>query len=345
MGTTTVLIRLSGDFNFDSAKDDGSDIRLIAEDDKTPLAYHLEDYNANLGEAFVWVKVPNVKPNGVTTLYLYYGNNKPDTVVPGAPSPKETYDAGTVLVYHFAETGKPAHDYSGNNNDAANTGVSYDGSLIGPGIRLDGKTAIKIKASDSLNWTDGQALTLSSWVKVTNPQANAVLFSRRDGAKDLVVGIDNLTPFIDLNGQKFSATGALAATSWNHLAVVADAQHVILYVNGQPAATATGPLSGLTTDMTLDGDPGASESATAMMGEMDELEIAKTAHAAGAVKFAAQEQNADTSAKLLVVNPDEAPPASWLSGSLGLFSVILKSVTIDGWVVIGFLTILAGVSW
>ena len=42
---------------------------------------------------------------------------------------------------------------------------------------------------------------------------------------------------------------------------------------------------------------------------------------------------------------DESPPAGWLSGAFGLFGVILKSVTIDGWVVIGILAIMSIVSW
>ncbi len=78
IGTTPVLIRLSGDFNFGAAKDDGSDIRLIAGDDKTPLAFHLEKYDGVLGEAFLWVKVPDLRPGAVTDLWLYYGNNLPD---------------------------------------------------------------------------------------------------------------------------------------------------------------------------------------------------------------------------------------------------------------------------
>src|SRR5579863_4889600 len=57
IGTTPVLIRLhAGNFQFDGARDDGSDIRFVAEDDKTILPYHIEKYDALLGEAFLWVK-------------------------------------------------------------------------------------------------------------------------------------------------------------------------------------------------------------------------------------------------------------------------------------------------
>jgi biopolymer transport protein ExbB len=45
------------------------------------------------------------------------------------------------------------------------------------------------------------------------------------------------------------------------------------------------------------------------------------------------------------VGEDQSPPAGWLSGAFGLFGVILKSVTIDGWVVIGILAIMSLISW
>src|SRR5262245_39750551 len=54
-----VLVRLhEGNFSFASAKEDGSDLRFVAADDKTLLPFHVERYDSLLGEAFVWVKVP-----------------------------------------------------------------------------------------------------------------------------------------------------------------------------------------------------------------------------------------------------------------------------------------------
>src|SRR4051794_29226141 len=59
----TVLVRLhEGTFDFASAKEDGGDLRFIAADDKTPLAYHIERYDSLLNEAFVWVRLPALKP-------------------------------------------------------------------------------------------------------------------------------------------------------------------------------------------------------------------------------------------------------------------------------------------
>jgi biopolymer transport protein ExbB len=343
IGTMPVLIRLSGDFNFSAAKDDGSDLRLIAADDKTPLAFHLEKFDSLLGEAFIWVKVPDIKPGAVTTLWLYYGDNAPDKPAAGAADAKGTYDSDTALVYHFAEAGKNPHDFSGNNNDAENVALTTDGSFIGSGARFDGKTPVTIKPSDSLNWTDGAALTWSAWVKVITPQANAALLSRRDGTKDFVVGIDNLTPFVDINGKRLAASGVLTVGTWKHLAVVSDGAKATLYVNGVAMGMASAPLPALTTPLSLGADAGGS--GAPFVGEIDELEISKTARPVGFIKLAALEQGGDSAAKVLTVGPDEQPAAGWLSGALGLFGVILKSVTIDGWVIIGFLAILGVVSW
>ena len=46
VGRTQILVRLhSGNFNFATAKDDGSDLRFVAGDDRTPLHYHLEKFD------------------------------------------------------------------------------------------------------------------------------------------------------------------------------------------------------------------------------------------------------------------------------------------------------------
>jgi biopolymer transport protein ExbB len=346
IGTSVVLVRLhDGDFSFATAKDDGSDIRFVAADDKTPLTYHVEKYDSLLGEAFVWVKIPDLKPGASTSFWLYYGNSGTKTP-PGAADAKSTYDSDTALVYHFAEGTQPVRDYTGNANTSQNPGISADGSLIGPGLRLNGKTPVTIPTSNSLQWNDGAPLTWSAWIKPVALVPNTVIFSRRDGTKDFVVGMDNGVPFVDLNGNRTSAAAPVAANSWHHLAVVAESGKTTLYLDGAVYATLGVSLPGLNTPSIIGGDSaGASPALTGFSGEMDELEISNVARPPGWIKVAAIEQGGDSAAKIVALSPDESPPASWLSGSLGLFGVILKSVTIDGWVVIGVLGIMSVVSW
>lgn len=168
IGSSPVLIRLhDGDFRFSYAKPDGTDLRFVAADDKTLLAYHIEKFDSLLNEAFVWVNVPGLKPGTKTSFWLYYGNDGPKAVK--VESAKDTYDADTSLIYHFNEKGQPCYDFSGQGNTAENAGIPADGSLIGSGLRLDGKTAVTIPGSSSLAWSEGGSMTWSAWIKFQPP--------------------------------------------------------------------------------------------------------------------------------------------------------------------------------
>src|SRR5258706_8829652 len=58
-----VLVRLTADtFDFSQANPDGSDLRFTTAAGK-PLAFEIEDWNAKLGSADIWVRVPVIKGN------------------------------------------------------------------------------------------------------------------------------------------------------------------------------------------------------------------------------------------------------------------------------------------
>jgi biopolymer transport protein ExbB len=384
IGTTPVLVRLHvGNFRFASAKEDGSDLRFFAGDDKTPLKHHIEKYDSLLGEALIWVAVPNVQAGAKTDIWLYSGNKK---AVPTSDA-KGTYDPDTLLVYHFNERGTPALDSSVWANNAQSVGQPADGSIIGSGLRLDGRTALTVPAAPSLGLADNAPLTWSAWIKPAALQPNAALYSRRDGANGLVVGLDNGAPFVEVTNagavQRSGAGAPIAPNGWHHVAVVANNGQITLYLDGAPYASLNAALPALTTIALVGGDtssapatassatpsataqpdtaaaPAADGSATpattpdssaaapataaamaGFVGDIDELQIGKVARSAGFIKIAAIGQGPDQ-AKLISFSVDEET-ASWLSG---YFAVILKSVTLDGWVVIGILLIMAAVSW
>jgi biopolymer transport protein ExbB len=347
IGSSPILIRLhDGDFRFAYAKPDGTDLRFIAADDRTPLAFHIEKFDSLLNEAFVWVNVPGLKPGTKTTFWLYYGNAGPKAVK--TESAKDTYDADTVLVYHFNEKGQPCYDFSGQGNTAANAGVPADGSLIGTGLRLDGKTAVMIPASPSLAWAEGGSMTWSAWIKFGPPQSNAVIFDRRDGGNFLLLGTDRDVPFAALTYQGRAvrtSAGAALAPGWHHVAVVASSGEVTLYVDGEAYGSVSGNLPALAGASTLGGDGSGVTSGTGFAGEMDELEIARVARPAGFIKLAAAEQGPDAGAKVLSSAEDEQQ-TSWFSFlKKGYIGIILGSLTPDGWAVIIILAVMSIISW
>jgi len=346
IGTTAVLLRLhDGDFQFDAAKEDGSDLRFVAADDKTLLTYHIESFDSLMSEAFVWVKVPDVKPGAQTTFWMYYGNSGSSAVK--VDDQKGTYDSGTALVYHFAEKNAPFTDASGNTNTSKNSAATAD-SLIGNGLRLTGHAPLTIPASASLQVFPGGGQTWSLWIKPAALAANAILFSRHDDAGSFVIGVDNGVPFVevtDAGGVKRSSPAApIAVNTWHHLAVVSAPGKIALYLDGDPyGAPLAASLPALNSDLIVGGDlPGGTR--PGFVGDADELEISKVARTDGFIQFASISQGgSDASNKLITIGQDEQT-STWLSGN-STFGILIRSLTPDGWAVICLLTVMAIVSW
>lgn len=365
IGSTPILVRLHvGNFRFGGAKEDGGDLRFVAGDDKTPLKHHVEKYDSLLGEALVWVGVPDLKPGTKNDIWLYYGNQKAPTAVDA----KGTYDPDTLLVYHFNDRSTPAQDITAWANTAQNAVPAADGAIIGQGARLDGQTALTLPGSPSLVTAEGGELSWSLWIKMTALQPGAVLFSRSEGANGLTVGLDNGVAFVEVtsggNTQRVAGGAAIAAGTWHQVAFTAKGAQIILYVDGNQVATLAAALPTMTGVAQLGRAAAAAAtpaadaaapvadaaqataaapagSAAGFAGDVDELAIAKVARSAGFIKLSAVGQGPDQ-AKLISFSVDEEN-AGWFSG--GYFSVILRSVTLDGWVVIGLLGIMALISW
>lgn len=348
IGTTAVLVRLhEGVFSFMSSKEDGSDLRFTADDHKTVLKHHVEKWDSLLNEAYVWVQVPDLKPATVTPIWLYYGNTTEAVAVDPA---KETYDPNTALVYHFADASKAGTDSSPTGANAEGTPPPAAGSLIGGGLRVFSQTAIKVASPPLPEWAPGAPLTVSVWVKPSALQPNAVILSRRDGANAFILGLDNGVPFVDVNKQRSSAGAPITAGGWHHIAAVADAGTITVYLDGKSYGAVTAAMPSLKTPVEIDKDTSpAAANLAGFTGELDELQIAKTARPAGFIQFAAINQGTTAdAAKLAVVGSDEASDheeEGEIMKHLTLITDISKDLTFDGWVVIFLCTILAVVGW
>jgi biopolymer transport protein ExbB len=338
-GRVPILLRLhDGNFRFSDAKDDGSDLRLVDIDDATPLKFHIDTYDGLLGIALVWVDVPLLRAGAPTEFYLYYGN----TNAPVGGDPRGTYDADTTLVYHFGEAAAPPRDQTAYNNAGEPAVTSVDAAIIGRGARFNGTNTITLPGSPSLAIGAGAAFSWSAWVKSDAPQANAVLFAKRDGPNALVIGLDQDVPYVAVTtGGATSRTPAVPAitpAAWHHVAVTAS-DGITLYVDGRPATTLAVPLPSVSGAASL-GAPGAGVPIGAgFVGEMDELQLAKVARTQAFITAAFASQGPD--GQMLAYGADEEN-STW---STGYFGVILRSVTIDGWVVIGILMVMAAISF
>jgi biopolymer transport protein ExbB len=338
-GRMPLLVRLhDGNFKFTDAKEDGSDIRFVASDDKTPLRFHIESYDSVLGIAFIWVDVPAAAGGGPTEIWLYHKNDKATV---GA-DPRGTYDADTALVWHFVERNAPPRDQTANDTTATSPARSIDTALIGRGAHFDGNNTITLPAAPSLAVQAGGALSWSAWFKPSGA-GGGILYARRDGANGLVIGLDQGRPYVAVttNGveTKGAAADVIAPGGWHHIAIAASTQ-VILYVDGKLAATIASTLPALNSGASLGGDavPPAGTTAAHYAGDIDELEISKIARAPAFFAAAFASQGPDGQ----MLSFGEGEENAGMSG--GYFGVILRSVTLDGWVVISILAVMAVIS-
>ena len=337
IGGAAVLVRLhSGNYPA-SAKPDLSDLRFVMPDGKTQLTYHVEKIDVDMGDSFVWVNVPDVKPNAKNSIWLYYGSN--DAKAGKVEDAKGTYDADTVLVFHFTESGQAPIDSTKNANSADSGGGKADASQIGSGAGFNGKSAIGINKTPSLLWT-GTPVTISMWAKVTQP---GVLLSRREGEKSLTLGVDAAGAYIDINGQKGKASASLQPGAWVHFAIVGEASKTTLYVNGEASAALPLAVPALNSEIYLGGEKGGANGFT---GELDELQIHKVARPQGWVQLAAIGQGQERGSKTVSLGAEEKP-TDWLSWlTTGTFGTIIKSLThVFDWVVIAILFFMAILSW
>ncbi|AGK46065.1 motA/TolQ/ExbB proton channel family protein [Burkholderia thailandensis MSMB121] len=342
-GRVPLLIRLhSGNFQFDGLADNGADIRFVGSDDKTPLNFHIEQYDPVLGVALIWVDIPKMPAGAAESIWMYYGNKK----APDGGKPAETFDADYTLVYHFnGAAGAPPKDATAYGNNAQNASFStIEDGIVGKGARFDGNGSLTLPASPSLNVAAGAGFTFSAWVKPSALAPNALLYSRRDGANALLIGLDNGVPFAQIDGgaapARTPAAPPVGANQWTHLAVTADGRNLTVYVNGKQVAQAAAALPALSGAAAIGADvAGAPAGFAGYAGALDELRLSRLARSPQAIAVDALAQGSES--KLLAYGADEKQSGF----GFGYFGVIVQSVTVDAWVVIAVLLAMAAISW
>lgn len=302
-----VLIRLhTGNFDFLSANADGSDLRVVADDDKTGLPFHIEKWDGLNQLALVWVRLPRVATGA--RAWLYFGN-------PGAAAAgdaKATYDAASA-VYHFGEAaGNPADSGPAGGDATAFTGARVAASFANGGVRFEAAQRLELPpVPASGGWT------ASLWLKPAAldgalMQAGGFSAALADGALDVQAGAARAT-----------SAAPLAVGRWQHVAVVVDGGALRLYVDGRPtgeaagAAVPTGPLT----------------VGNGYRGEADEIQLAGAARAAAWIAVAAAQGPEGT---LVALGEDE----SGESGGGGIWATLFQALTLDGWVAIGALAVM-----
>ncbi|MBJ7374626.1 MAG: DUF2341 domain-containing protein [Pseudomonas sp.] len=335
LGRTALLVRLhTGNFTFDGVKEDGSDLRFVAADDKTVLNHQIESFDALMGMALIWVDVPNVEGGQRQDIWMYYGNQK----APATGNGQLTFDPNYTALYHFdGATGTPAKDTTAYGNTAQSaTGTAIDG-VVGRALQFSGQPLL-LPASPSLQHNAGSAFTFSAWLRLDQASGEQVILARREGTQSLLIGVSQGLPFVEIDGQRAAATQALAPSQWQHVALTAEGSKVTLYINGRESAALAQAMPAFNSVMAIGADlqEGAFQP---FAGAIDELRLSKVARPAALLLADATSQGAES--KLVAYGVDEEQ-SGFGFGSLGF---LLNAVPVDAWVIIAVLVLMMFQSW
>jgi biopolymer transport protein ExbB len=301
-----VLIRLhTGNFDFFSTTDDGGDLRVIAADDATELKFNVEKWDSANQLALVWVKVP--KLSSQTEIFLYFGNEN----AVSASDPKGTYDASSA-VYHFAEPDGNPQDSGPNGLHAQSSAQRVAASFSNGGVQFDGSRTVVLPAVSGRN-----GYSFAVWVKPSSLdgillQSDSITVSLEAGVVRVKSGRANVVSKV-----------SLAAGKWHHLGfTLSDMLQV--YIDGKPVGDAAG--AALPT--------GAVTLGLGFKGEMDEVQLSGVVRG---MEWMAVQAALGPDSGLVAVGEEEAAEGGAEASHMG---IILKSLTLDGWVAIGFLAVM-----
>jgi len=153
-----VLVRLNKDgFDFKQAKDNGEDIRFSDAAGK-PLAYQIEEWDAAVGNASIWVRIPAIKGNAHQEIKMFWG--KADAAGESSGTAVFNESNGYLCVFHMTD---PVKDEVGVLT-AKDTGTVPADGMIGKSRRFDPGKGINC----------GEKIT--SFPTGTNPHSSEVWF-------------------------------------------------------------------------------------------------------------------------------------------------------------------------
>lgn len=310
-----VPLRLhSGNFDFLGAKPDGSDLRVVAADDKTALPFWVERWDATNELAVIWVKLPQVLPGSdQNVVHVYAGNAQAPALVAQAGA---VLPGGALAVVHFSGNAGPATDASGAWASTASVSREPNG-FIGASARLSGQPVVW--PAGSIKAASGAPYSLSFWLRPDAAPTDATLLAQ--GALRIGTEGGKLTARV---GNAVLQAGELAASSWTQVALTLGNGKATLYVNGAQAAQADVPAS-----PAIDGELRMGEGYT---GLIDELQIASTVRSADAVRLAHAAQAGE--AKLIAAAMQTPDDEQSSGGEHGYMGILVSNLTVDAWVVI-----------
>jgi len=243
-----LLVRLNKEyFDFSQANPRGEDVRFSSKG--KPLAYQIERWDAEGGEADVWVRIPTIKGKDQQAIRMHWGNDKVSTESNGEQVFRTT--EGFAAVWHLGDN---LEDATSNNLDGVNrpdkptintAGIIGDAQEFGVNqilvIRPPGaKPGRRVTCMPSGN----ADRTMSAWVNPTSfegrnwAQASIGGWGEPERGQKPNMGLSYFTmtgrgqPRFHLYGFDPRCASLLPRDEWRHVALAVSENMVRFYVDG-----------------------------------------------------------------------------------------------------------------
>jgi len=337
-----VLVKLhTGNFqDFFMLKEDLSDLRFIAGDDKTPLKFHVDSYDLINQLMFVWVKVPQISGSlNTEKFYMYYGNEQ----AVAASDASGTYDVNMAMVHHFQTGNDVLNDETAYaNRFITSFGVEEPASIIGSGMRFTGEGGLSLPASTSTQLVPSNGMTVSFWVK-PDDNSSAVLFSHNDGNNEIKVmnNADRLTArLVSSSGDEFvtQPVAGYLPGAWHNIAVSVSAGKLTLYMNGIEGSSVDVQVPEISGQLMFGADINGN---FPFKGVMDEISYSSIVRPADFIMLMAGNQGAMDK----LISHGEAEQLGNAGSGESHFTYVMQKLTFDAKVVIVFLMLMSIISW
>ena len=293
-----ILVRLDKDFfPFAQAKPQGEDLRFSA--GGKPLAYQIEEWNATLGSASVWVRVPVIEGNARLELKLHWG--KADAASESNGAAVFSADNGFASVIHMTEVLK---DELGAVTPV-DAGTTAAAGMIGGGRHFVAGKGINCGDHITTYPFGDNPSTTEAWFRAEAAGSTIVYWGRYatrlngktgDGNE---VGVNIGSP--PVLGWASDGPGGAGASSpiamgqWLHVAATYDNGISRIYVNGKPEGIREGKAAmSVVKDvcMNIGGMRGGNYQ---FAGDIDEVRVSRVGRSADWLRLQYENQKAGQS--------------------------------------------------
>lgn len=237
-----LLVRLHRDFfDFSQAQPNGEDLRFTMAG--IPLAYQIEEWNANEGRASIWVRVPKIKGNQRQDMSLHWGNATAKSESDG----KAVFNAtnGYLSVWHMGDT---TNDDVGT-LETMDTGTTATTGIIGKARSFPGQKGLFGGEKITGYPVGSSSHSTEVWFRAAKPNGSPITWGNEQGQGKVAmqyrspphVSMDCYFSDGNVTGKRPVPLG-----EWSHIVHTYEKGDSRIYVNGvldSAAQRASQPLN------------------------------------------------------------------------------------------------------